>query len=259
MMFARAKVVVASTALVGACLASSAHAAFFSFPLMLKAHLERIVFDVPALPPLAHARFCLQYPADCQVRRSFRLQPIALTPELGAELVSVNRKVNQAIVPQRNFGGVVAERWLISPRAGDCNDYAVTKRHQLLVRGWPSRALILSEVVVASGEHHLVLVVRTKEGDLVLDNLNYDVRPVAMTRYRWVRAQSPDNPKFWSTINLAASAPDATPARSRLQLSYLRTRAALALHKGETEDCCRTDRDRAAEYAVVAERQEQQQ
>jgi predicted transglutaminase-like cysteine proteinase len=29
----------------------------------------------------------------------------------------------------------------VSPPAGDCNDYAVTKCHQPLTRGWPSRAL----------------------------------------------------------------------------------------------------------------------
>jgi hypothetical protein len=32
-------------------------------------------------------------------------------------------------------------------------------------------ALLLSEVVVSSGEYHLVLVLRTKSGDLLLDNL----------------------------------------------------------------------------------------
>ena len=63
----------------------------------------------------------------------------------------------------------------------------------------PSRALLLSEVVTLSGEHHLVLVVRLKDGDLVLDNLNDDIRLVAMTydRYLWIRVQSPQNPKFW--------------------------------------------------------------
>jgi hypothetical protein len=171
----------------------------------------------------------------------------------------VNREVNRAIVPQQNLGGVMTEEWLVSPRAGDCNDYAVTKRHELLARGWPSRALILSEVVMASGKHHLVLVVRAKEGDFVLDNLSQDVRRVAMTMYRWVRAQSPDNPKFWSSIRIAANVPAAAkPLRSPVQLALSRNRAALALRKGKTDDCCSADIDGRAEHAIVAEREQQE-
>ena len=37
----------------------------------------------------------------------------------------------------------------------------------MLGRNWPPRVLLLSEVVVPSGAHHLILVVRTKEADLV--------------------------------------------------------------------------------------------
>ncbi len=134
---------------------------------------------------------------------AFRPRPVELTKARMAELVKVNRDVNRAIRPQANTNGVLAEEWLVSPREGDCNDYAVTKRHELLARGWPSRSLLLAEVVVASGEHHLVLVVRTREDDLVLDNLNWNVRPVSQIGYQWVRAQQASNPKFWSTISVA--------------------------------------------------------
>ena len=62
--------------------------------------------------------------------------------------------------------------------------------------------MLLSEVVVPSGQHHLVLVVRTKNADLVLDNLSGNVRPVSMTyrQYRWVRIESPQNPRFWAAV-----------------------------------------------------------
>jgi predicted transglutaminase-like cysteine proteinase len=117
-----------------------------------------------------------------------------------AELVTVNAQVNRRIVPEHNDRGVAGEKWLISPARGDCNDYAVTNRHELLERGWPSRALLLAEVVIGSGEYHLVLVVRTEQGDLVADNLSANIRPWYQTRYRWVRVQSPRNPQFWATV-----------------------------------------------------------
>jgi predicted transglutaminase-like cysteine proteinase len=154
----------------------------------------------PALPPIGHSRFCLRYPHDCQVHGiDFRHRNIAMTPERWKELNDVNRKVNRNIVAKVTSGNGVTEEWLVSPRAGDCKDYAITKQHELLVRGWPSRALLLSEVATPAGEHHLVLVVRVKDADLVLDNLNDDIRLVAMTvgEYDWIRIQSPQNPRFW--------------------------------------------------------------
>jgi predicted transglutaminase-like cysteine proteinase len=103
-------------------------------------------------------------------------------------------------------GGPGRETWRVARRAGNCHDYAVTKRHELIARGWPSHALIPAEVVTSWGEHHLVLVVRTRDSDLVLDNVSASVRPMAQIRYPWVRAQSPKNPNFWSTVRVAFAA-----------------------------------------------------
>ena len=161
-------------------------------PRAVKNQLNQLRLDLPVLAPMAHVRFCLRYHEECEVRQvDFRRRNIALTPKRWNELNAVNRKVNREIVPEPNSGGVMAEEWLLSPKAGDCNDYAVTKRHILIAHGWPSRALLLSEVVAPSGQHHLVLVVRTKNADLVLDNLNANVRPVSMTyrQYKWVRIE----------------------------------------------------------------------
>ena len=108
--------------------------------------------------------------------------------------------VNRAIIPERNMEGLAGEKWLIGPSRGDCNDYAVTKRSELLERGWPTRVLLLSEVVTPWGEHHLVLVVRTSAGDLVLDNLTSQIRPWAQAPYSWVRIQTPKNPNYWALL-----------------------------------------------------------
>jgi predicted transglutaminase-like cysteine proteinase len=182
-------------------LCGQAQAGLFSLPRVLKPQLERITLDAPVLGPMAHVRFCLQYPADCMVHKiAFRGGRLKLTPQRVADLEEVNRTVNQGIAPERNLLGVNGEKWLISPASGDCNDYAVTKRHELLARGWPSRTLLLAEVAVPDGEHHLVVVVRTAQGDFVLDNLNPTIKPWSKVPYRWVRVQRPSNPLFWSTV-----------------------------------------------------------
>jgi predicted transglutaminase-like cysteine proteinase len=196
--------------------ASAADAAFFGLPLALKFQLDQIHFGTPVLPPLGHSRFCLRYPGECKVEGSIDLpnHDIALTPERWDELNSINREVNRDIVPEVSIASGATEEWLISPQSGDCKDYAVTKRHELLALGWPSRALLLSEVIVPSGEHHLVLVVRTKNIDLVLDNLNANIRSVAMTyrQYQWIRIESPQNPKFWASVNMPGLVRTATAA-----------------------------------------------
>jgi predicted transglutaminase-like cysteine proteinase len=140
--------------------------------------IQHIAFDTPTLAPMAYTMFCLRYADQCKPQRMmFRGGPVRMTAERWNDLKEVNNLVNAAIVPEHNFGGLAAEKWLIGPSSGDCNDYAVTKRSELLDRGWPARALLLSEVVTGWGEHHLVLVVRTRSGDLVVctENLNPDV------------------------------------------------------------------------------------
>ena len=130
----------------------------------------------------------------------FRGGPVSLTAERWDDLKEVNATVNREIAPELNELGLAGEKWLINPRSGECHDYAVSKRHELLDRGWPARALLLSEVVTHSGEHHLVLVVRTKNGDLVLDNLTPQIRPWSRAPYRWVRIQ-PTDTRLWATVS----------------------------------------------------------
>ena len=157
-------------------------------------------FGDPTLPPMAYTMFCLHYRDECRPRLLFRGGPVHLTDVRWEDLKEVNETVNSAIIPEPNELDLAAEAWLIDPKRGDCNDYAVSKRHRLLSRGWPQRTLLLSEVVTVWGKHHLVLVVRTQSGDLVLDSLSPQIRPWTRAPYRWIRIQSPSNPRYWNIV-----------------------------------------------------------
>ncbi len=165
-----------------------------------RATVEHIRFDAPTLAPMAYTQFCLRYPGECRTRMIFRGGPVRLSAGRRAELARVNNAVNARIAPEANQQGLAGEIWLIGPDRGDCNDYAVTKRHELMARGWPARALLLSEVVTAGGEHHLVLVVRTFDGDLVLDSLTDRIKPWFRAPYRWARMQMPGVSRLWTRI-----------------------------------------------------------
>jgi predicted transglutaminase-like cysteine proteinase len=178
----------------------SADAGLLGMPMGLRSAIQHIKFEMPTLAPMAYTQFCLRYEEDCRPRMTFRGGPVRLTTERWDDLKEVNATVNQDIAPERNELGLAGEKWLINPDSGECHDYAVTKRHELLDRGWPARALLLSEVITHSGEHHLVLVVRTKSGDLVLDNMTQQIRPWSRAPYRWVRIQQPTDTRLWATI-----------------------------------------------------------
>jgi predicted transglutaminase-like cysteine proteinase len=156
------------------------------------------------LPPMGHTFFCMRYPGDCArtVGRTIPDMPSEL-PMLEA----INEMVNSAIVPTTGKTPLVNPHWSIDPVVGDCNDYAVTKRHRLLEAGWPSSALLLAEVsLVATGEHHLILIVRGT-ADWVLDNrLSSVVKlPAVRNQYVLYRVESTEDPKFWTKSLARAS------------------------------------------------------
>jgi predicted transglutaminase-like cysteine proteinase len=150
------------------------------------------------LPPMGHTFFCMRYPGDC-VRTVRRAVPDTL-PML-SQLEAINETVNSAITPTTGKPPLVDVHWSINPVVGDCNDYAVTKRHRLLAAGWPSSALLLAEVkLVTTGEHHLILIVRGRTADWVLDNLRSAVEKLSATHNEYIlyRVESTENPKFWT-------------------------------------------------------------
>lgn len=154
----------------------------------------------PTLAPFQHVRFCLHYPSECKSDPTENKR-IELTAENSELLNRVNRSVNAAIVPTlKRYGTDLQDGWTIAPAIGDCNDYAVTKRHELLQSGLPAKALRLSVVKTATGTGHVVLVAATTKGDLVLDNLTEAIRPWQTTDYHWLKIQSAADARFWYEV-----------------------------------------------------------
>jgi predicted transglutaminase-like cysteine proteinase len=158
----------------------------------------------PTLAPFQHVRFCLRYPSDCKSDPTENKR-IDLNEETLALLKRVNHSVNMSIIPMpKDYGQNLGDGWTIAPDMGDCNDYAVTKRHELIENGLPSQALRLAVVKTASGIGHLVLVVVTTRGDIVMDDLTEVIRPWQSTDYHWLKIQSATDTKFWHEIKRPA-------------------------------------------------------
>jgi predicted transglutaminase-like cysteine proteinase len=201
-----------SSILAGACLGNGAHAR----NRQDTNPAPPIVEASPVLAPFQHVRFCLRYPADC-TSDATDINRIELTTETLELLKHVNSDVNAAIIPiVKNYGRQLDDGWTIAPSSGDCNDYAVTKRHELLQNGLPAKALRLSVVKTNSGIGHLVLVVVTTKGDLVLDNLTETIRPWQSTDYHWLKIQSSDA-RLWSEVKPIA--PSLAQADRKMRLA----------------------------------------
>ena len=197
-------------------------------PLQDSNSLTPIVEASPTLAPFQHVRFCLRYPSDCKSNptENERIDLDARTTELlkdcrgfGA-VARVNHSVNISIIPTpKSYGPNLGDGWTIAPEMGDWNDYAVTKRHELLENGLPSKALRLSVVKTASGIGHLVLVVVTTKGDIVMDNLTEVIRPWQSTDYHWLKIQSATDVKFWYEIKAPAVGPSVSQADPKVRLA----------------------------------------
>lgn len=152
--------------------------------------------------PFAHVMFCQSNPQECTARRSrWSRLDVVLNEARYKTLRAVNTKVNQQIAPVNDNPQVAGgDVWSLNPKSGDCEDYAITKRHALVAQGWPVRALRLAVAYTAFGEGHAVLVVRTNQGDLVLDNRNSAIRLWNKTGLKLIKIEAAGNPAKWMSV-----------------------------------------------------------
>ncbi|TVR49838.1 MAG: hypothetical protein EA386_01270 [Rhodobacteraceae bacterium] len=158
--------------------------------------IERAVSLTPRRPLLAHIRFCLVYEGQCDIR-SDRRDPSMSVQDHRNEAMRVNFRVNRAIRPKPDEG---FDSWDINVTEGDCEDYALQKRADLIALGWPTDHLRIAIVRTAQKEPHAVLLVRIGGVDYVLDNLTPDVLRWDRTGHHYLMLQDRDDPRAWHDI-----------------------------------------------------------
>lgn len=87
--------------------------------------------------------------------------------------------------------------WSPDALAGDCEDYVLAKRQRLIELDWAPSQLLIAVVDDAGQGAHAVLIARTDQGDLVLDNLTDDVLPWRGTQFTFISRQSEILPAMW--------------------------------------------------------------
>jgi predicted transglutaminase-like cysteine proteinase len=163
-------------------------------------------------PPPAFKRFCDESPEECAVR--LRGKNFTHSPRRLEELDEVNRSVNRAISPETDIEHYGIEDYWTIPKdgRGDCEDYALLKRHLLVAMGWPTSELLMTAVRLDNGEGHAVLTARTPAGDLILDNRVGEIKIWYQTNYNFKMRQSPQDPRVWLDLDPAVAEPPASIA-----------------------------------------------
>jgi predicted transglutaminase-like cysteine proteinase len=129
-----------------------------------------------------------------------------------AQLIAINSEVNNSIRQEKDLALYgVADRWMIAPKAGDCEDFALTKKARLIALGWPSAALLIALARTSAGAEHAVLVARTDRGDLVLDSLRREIEGWRPSIYRWTSVQSPTEVWTWYRIGGRSASAEPLP------------------------------------------------
>ncbi|SPH18747.1 hypothetical protein DEA8626_02290 [Defluviimonas aquaemixtae] len=111
---------------------------------------------------------------------------------------AVNRKVRE-VSDLRQYGN--DDVWALpTAKGGDCEDFALLKKKELIQRGVAPQNLLIATVLDRRGGPHAVLVLRTSHGDFVLDNLDSRILSWRQTGYTFLRMQDPSNPRRWNAV-----------------------------------------------------------
>lgn len=141
--------------------------------------------------PLGFQVMCLKYPSNCSGGGA---ASVAATDSVMATLERVNALVNRSIKARSDGRSDV---WTPNKTSGDCEEYVVAKRSALIRAGLPASSLRIAYTRTRLGIGHAILIVKTHQNSLVLDNLTADIKPLSRTGYT-ITSMSGANPRQWS-------------------------------------------------------------
>lgn len=159
-----------------------------------------------AHPPSGAAGLCALYDWACAKSN----RTVIVGDEMMKTVRSINSRANRTIRPISDYNQYrIAERWsLPTTRGGDCEDYALYKKRELIRAGIPAEQLLVAVVLDRKRQSHAVLVLRTGTQDLVLDNMNSRILPWQKTGYTFLRLQDPRQPARWVSVMAGGMLPN---------------------------------------------------
>lgn len=149
-------------------------------------------FEERAAKPLPEwVIFCEREPEECHYKLS-EPKKIQLTREVWNDILAINRLVNQSIIQKTDLEIYNKEDYWTLPYngEGDCEDFQLLKRHLLVKKGIPARAMRMAVVIDEVGAGHAVLIIMTDRGEFILDNKTSQVKAIEQTPYQYIKRES---------------------------------------------------------------------
>jgi predicted transglutaminase-like cysteine proteinase len=148
--------------------------------------------------PSGASGLCSKYPWAC-AKTGHVIAIDAQAMQIADQINSFANRTVRPISDQSQYAS--AERWALpTARGGDCEDYALLKKQQLIKAGFAPEQLLVATVLDRSRNSHAVLVLRTGRQDLVLDNMASRIKPWRETGYSFMRLQDPRDPSRWVAV-----------------------------------------------------------
>jgi predicted transglutaminase-like cysteine proteinase len=170
--------------------------------------VERPVLKTVKMPidgvtdaPIGYSRFCASNQSECRATSGGEKE-VMLTEQRWSELRRVNNGVNERIKPVSDEAQYkVIEYWTYPTTGkGDCEDYVLLKKRELVALGWPAGALLITVVRDENDEGHAVLTARTDRGEFILDNKHSMIMDWRDTDYTYIKRQSSLDPRHWESL-----------------------------------------------------------
>lgn len=161
------------------------------------ANLVHEIREVEA--PQGAKNLCNRYAWACDRSSAAKVRNTDAQIDLAARVnLTVNRAVRE-VADLRQYGK--EELWsLPTDRGGDCEDFALLKKLELIRRGLAPANLSIATALDPRRNAHAVLVLRTDRGDFVLDNLTNRMKPWQATGYSFLRMQDPNTKSGWTAV-----------------------------------------------------------
>ncbi len=168
-----------------------------------------IEYGITSLP-IGFRQYCRDNQNECyknnlkHASQYDSMQPIYLVYDKDAykELLTVNTIINnsiESVSDEENYQ--VIEHWTLPiNNKGDCEDYVLLKKKQLISYGYPEETLLITVVKDENNEGHAILTVVTDIGDLILDNKFDDIKLWHETPYKFIKRQSQHSPIIWKSL-----------------------------------------------------------
>lgn len=150
--------------------------------------------------PLGFRDMCLRDPRECVLTGAGGAADRLSQEQIMGLLGATNRRINRKIRWRADIGADTWERPHGNHPYGDCEDFAIAKRDELVAAGLAPDKMFLAIGYLSGAGLHAVLIVRTGQGDMVLDSLREKIVAWNETRYVWVMRETAASSTEWRLV-----------------------------------------------------------